>query len=137
MLQGAIVLLFFLLLWATFGHFDEVAVAPGKLVPMTYLQVVQPPESGIVSHVSPDVTEGGNAGDRKTGQGDAGRQDNPPAGFRALVALKTPYLEAEGKRYRLTPGMQVAAEIKLGTRTVLEYLLSPVRKTVHEAGRER
>jgi HlyD family secretion protein len=33
--------------------------------------------------------------------------------------------------------MQVTAEINLGSRTVLEYLLSPVQKTVHEAGRER
>ena len=33
--------------------------------------------------------------------------------------------------------MQVVAEIKLGERTVLEYLLSPVRKAWHEAGRER
>jgi HlyD family secretion protein len=33
--------------------------------------------------------------------------------------------------------MQVAAEINQGRRTVLEYLLSPVRKTVQEAGRER
>jgi HlyD family secretion protein len=33
--------------------------------------------------------------------------------------------------------MQVTAEIKLGERTVLEYLLSPVRKAFHEAGRER
>ena len=30
--------------------------------------------------------------------------------------------------------MQVTAEIHLGTRTVLEYLLSPVRKAFHEAG---
>jgi HlyD family secretion protein len=36
----------------------------------------------------------------------------------------------------LSPGIQVNAEIKLGTRTVLEYLLSPVQKTLHEAGRE-
>ena len=33
--------------------------------------------------------------------------------------------------------MQVNAEIHLGTRTVLEYLLSPVQKIVHEVGRER
>jgi HlyD family secretion protein len=33
--------------------------------------------------------------------------------------------------------MQVVAEIHLGDRTVLEYLLSPVRKAFHEAGRER
>ena len=29
------------------------------------------------------------------------------------------------------------AEIHLGTRSVLEYLLSPVQKVVYEAGRER
>jgi HlyD family secretion protein len=33
--------------------------------------------------------------------------------------------------------MQTSAEIMLGTRTVAEYLLSPVRKAWHEAGRER
>jgi membrane fusion protein, hemolysin D len=33
--------------------------------------------------------------------------------------------------------MQVSAEIHLGTRTMLEYLLSPVQKVSHEAARER
>jgi len=32
--------------------------------------------------------------------------------------------------------MLVSAEIHLGTRTVMEYLLSPVSRTLHEAGRE-
>ena len=35
------------------------------------------------------------------------------------------------------PGMQVTAEIILGRRSVLEYLVSPVQKTVFEAGHER
>lgn len=33
--------------------------------------------------------------------------------------------------------MQVNAEIHLGTRTVLEYLLSPVQKVAHKAVVER
>jgi HlyD family secretion protein len=33
--------------------------------------------------------------------------------------------------------MQVQAEIKLGRRTVLEYLLSPVQRAWQEAARER
>jgi HlyD family secretion protein len=33
--------------------------------------------------------------------------------------------------------MQVSAGIHRGTRTVLEYLLPPVQKVAHEAGRER
>jgi len=51
--------------------------------------------------------------------------------------LATQSIEAGGTRHRLAPGMQVAAEISLGSRSVLEYLLSPVQKTFHEAGRER
>ena len=47
------------------------------------------------------------------------------------------HLESQGRQLRLVPGMQVNAEIHLGTRTVLEYLLSSVQKIAHEAGRER
>jgi HlyD family secretion protein len=57
--------------------------------------------------------------------------------YRSLVALKSQSLEADGRNYPLHPGMQVSAEIHLGTRTVLEYLLSPVQKAFHEAARER
>ena len=46
-------------------------------------------------------------------------------------------IERDGFVHSLTPGMQVSAEINLGDRTVLEYILSPVRKAFHEAGRER
>jgi hemolysin D len=46
-------------------------------------------------------------------------------------------LDPDGRRFPLTAGMQSNAEIRLGTRTVMEYLLSPVRKAWHEAGRER
>lgn len=40
-------------------------------------------------------------------------------------------------KYPLSVGMQTTAEILLGDRTVAEYLLSPVKKAWHEAGRER
>lgn len=46
-------------------------------------------------------------------------------------------IDVEGHPQPLEAGMQVSAEIIIGQRTVLEYLLSPVRKVVHEAGRER
>jgi hypothetical protein len=39
--------------------------------------------------------------------------------------------------HRRTPATAVSAEIVLGRRTVLEYLLSSLQKTIHEAGRER
>jgi HlyD family secretion protein len=54
-----------------------------------------------------------------------------------LIGLAGNHVENQGRPLRLMPGMQVSAEIHLGTRTVLEYLLSPVQKIAHDAGRER
>jgi membrane fusion protein, hemolysin D len=89
---------------------------------------------GVVEQVSPDASELPAA--QNENKRDAA-QPGTPLGYRALVALKTPYLERDGVRHSLSSGMQVTAEINLGSRTVLEYLLSPVRKTLQEAGRER
>jgi HlyD family secretion protein len=88
---------------------------------------------GVVKHVSPDATDGADG--RQIRRKDD--QSSPNQGYRTLLALATPYLERDGVRHRLSPGMQVSAELNLGSRTVLEYLLSPVQKTVAEAGRER
>ena len=91
---------------------------------------------GHVKHVSPDSSElpqAQNLEREKAGE----EHMPPPTGFRALVALDRPYLELDGVKYPVTPGMQLTAEIHLGTRTVLEYLLSPVQKVAHEAGREK
>jgi len=91
---------------------------------------------GVVRHVSADAS----SAQEKNKGGEPAKDDALPAAglnYLALVELNSPVLEAQGARLRLTPGMQVSAEILLGTRTVLEYLLSPIQKTVHEAARER
>jgi HlyD family secretion protein len=92
--------------------------------------------SGKVLHVNADATEAPSPNTRSDAL--TGR-DRPmgPLSFRALVEPATQELVADGQRYALQPGMQVAGEIHLGTRTVLEYLLSPVQKAFHEAARER
>ena len=91
---------------------------------------------GTVRQVSADATEAPSANTRSDAL--TGR-DRPmgPLTYRASIALKTQSLTADGEKYALAPGMQVAAEINLGTRTVLEYVLSPVQKAFHEAARER
>jgi HlyD family secretion protein len=91
---------------------------------------------GTVVQVSADATETPNPNTRSDALTGRDRPTGPLA-FRALVDLKQQHLKIEGERYALAPGMQVVSEIKLGERTVLEYLLSPVQKAWHEAGRER
>lgn len=92
---------------------------------------------GVVGRVSADSSDAqGQArlGDQGT---ETGVTTGAPLHYRTLVHLRDQHLLADGQRHRLAPGMQVTAEIKLGTRTVLEYLFSPVSKAFQEAGRER
>ena len=51
-----------LLVWAIFAKLDIVAVAEGRLVPQTYLKVVQPSESGIVREILVKEGDAVNAG---------------------------------------------------------------------------
>jgi len=61
----------------------------------------------------------------------------PELAYRARVKLAANGLEADGRRLKLVPGMALTAEVHIGRRTVLEYLLSPIRKVAAEAARER
>src|SRR5438045_7496865 len=51
MLRLLVALLAAVLLWMVFGRLDIVAVADGKLVPSSYLKIVQPAEQGIVKEI--------------------------------------------------------------------------------------
>lgn len=87
---------------------------------------------GRVEHVGADSV------DNASGNSQAGlMKKGQPLAYKALVTLQTMQLEMDGARFPLSVGMQTNAEIHLGDRTVMEYLLSPVRKAWHEAGRER
>jgi membrane fusion protein, hemolysin D len=91
---------------------------------------------GKVLHINADATEAPSPNTRS----DALTGRDRPMGslaFRTLVELAGQELLADGRRYPLQPGMQVTGEIHLGTRSIVEYLLSPVQKAFHEAGRER
>lgn len=88
---------------------------------------------GTVEHVSADAADGNTA---NANQYDTNKKTQPLL-YKALVRLKDMALAMDGQRFALSAGMQTNVEIWLGDRTVMEYLLSPVRKAWHEAGRER
>ena len=46
-------------------------------------------------------------------------------------------IQVGGRQVNLSPGMEVTVEIKTGQRRVIEYLLSPLLKSVKESLRER
>lgn len=57
--------------------------------------------------------------------------------FKAKVALNSQHIKANGKTFLLTPGMNVTAEIKTGSRRILDFFLSPLLRYKQEAIRER
>lgn len=84
---------------------------------------------GAVRQIGADAQE-------KTESGGIARS-SPESLYRTLISLESGHLEGRDKRHVLVPGMLITAEIHLGTRGVWEYLLSPLQRVRHEAGRER
>jgi len=91
---------------------------------------------GTVLHVSADSADGATSHGTAANVGGASARTVPLV-YKALVTLAAMQLETDGRRFPLGAGMQANAEILIGQRSVIDYLLSPVRKAWHEAGRER
>jgi len=68
---------------------------------------------------------------------DAVTDEKRGAIFPARLLLATNRIDVEGKLVRLTPGMNLSAEIKTGQRRVIDFLLSPVQRASQESLRER
>lgn len=93
---------------------------------------------GVVDTISRDAID--------TGRGASESRDKQPANDQPqglVYAARIRLLCGAGEQRRsplcdrVQPGMQAQAEIKTGTRRIIQYLLSPLAKAVDEAGRER
>ncbi|WOB05897.1 HlyD family type I secretion periplasmic adaptor subunit [Piscinibacter gummiphilus] len=68
---------------------------------------------------------------------DAVNDEKRGAIFPATLTLRDNDILVDGKRIHLSPGMNLTAEIKTGRRSVFDYLLSPLQRTVSESLGER
>ena len=57
--------------------------------------------------------------------------------FATTITMDRNQLTVDGKQINLMAGMAVSAEIKTGKRSVMDYLLSPLKTTIDESMRER
>ena len=71
----------------------------------------------------------------KNRSGDS-KPDGQPAFFRARIALGPLELRDVPQDFRLIPGMTATAEIKVGRRTIISYLLDPIVRLFDESLRE-
>ena len=68
---------------------------------------------------------------------DAVNDEKRGALFPATLTLNATQIDVDGKAIRLSPGMNLTAEIKTGQRRVIEFLLSPIQRAGNESLRER
>jgi hemolysin D len=55
----------------------------------------------------------------------------------ARVSLDHEQMQVDDGPVNLSPGMAVTVEIKIGTRRIISYLLSPLARYTHDSLRER
>ena len=140
-----LILLLALLLWAILGRLDIVAVAEGKLIPETYLKIVQPAEAGIVKDIL--VREGQNV---KAGQvllrmdaliTDADAKSIEAEYQRKRLTLRRIEAELSGQAFKTHDGdpPQLAEEVAAqyhANRTAFEAALAEERSRLVKAKQE-
>jgi len=55
----------------------------------------------------------------------------------ATIGLERSWIDVDGNRVALSPGLAATADIRTGTRAIISYLLSPLQTSIAQAGRER
>jgi hemolysin D len=100
--------------------------------------------SGKVTHIARDAIPQadaaqieGNPARPSESQTFAGAQRMQNLVFPVTITIEKPELVVGGRRIAMSPGMTVTAEIKTGSRRILEYLFSPLVEVGSEAMRER
>jgi len=146
---------------AVSGTVQQVAVHTegGVVTPAQVLMVIVPKDAEVTAEVTIENKDIGfvNAGDLaqvkletfpftrygtidanvKSVTADAVNDEKRGAIFPATLVLSQATIAVDGRRINLSPGMNVTAEIRTGKRRVIEYLLSPVQRTLGESLGER
>lgn len=96
---------------------------------------------GKILSVSQDAITRNTATGKTSAEGAEGNTSSEPNGqeyvFAARIAIDQATMNIDGKEVNLNPGMAITAEIKTGSRHVIEFLLSPLQTRTHQALRER
>lgn len=101
---------------------------------------------GIVRRISPDsvdqrdAAQGADASTAVRGMNSAtlsGVSRVQNLVYPVTIELKQLSIRADGRDVPLGPGMMVTAEVRTGSRKVIDYLLSPLREIQSQAAKER
>lgn len=55
----------------------------------------------------------------------------------ATIILDRSYVDTDGRRMILSPGLAATVDVRTGSRRIISYLISPLQTSISQAGRER
>lgn len=90
---------------------------------------------GVVETISRDAIDMNQSGGQQ--RDEQGRPAQQGLVYAARIRLDKRTIRVGGRDQLVGPGLAVQAEIVTGQRRIIQYLLSPISKTLDEAGRER
>jgi hemolysin D len=90
---------------------------------------------GVVETISRDAIDMNQGGG--TQRDDKGQPAQQGLVYSAKIRMLKKSIRTGGREQPIGPGLAVQAEIVTGKRRIIKYLLSPIQKTMDEAGRER
>lgn len=90
---------------------------------------------GIVESISRDAVDMSQQGSQRTEPN--GHPSQQGLVYVTRIRLLQRAIRVAGQDQAIGPGLAVQAEIVIGRRRIIDYLLSPIAKTMDEAGRER
>lgn len=91
---------------------------------------------GVVESISRDAIDMSQPGQQMVKDAN-GRPIQQGLVYSARIRLNQRTISVQGRDQIIGPGLAVQAEIKTGERRIIDFLLSPIAKTMDEAGRER
>ena len=94
---------------------------------------------GVLKSLTPDTVEDASAretAEDMTAPGLRTQQRQSPIHYRARVALTDTKLRNLPPGFALRPGMRLVADIKIGRRSILHYVLNPLTRVIDESLRE-
>jgi HlyD family secretion protein len=94
---------------------------------------------GIVRSISPDVLDDGNPRETAAANSAPGlkREIHPsPIHYRARIEVTETHFRNMPVDFMLRPGMRLVGDIKLGRRSVLQYVMNPLTRVIGESFRE-
>ncbi|MBI5648636.1 MAG: HlyD family type I secretion periplasmic adaptor subunit, partial [Ignavibacteriae bacterium] len=117
---------------------DDTPVEVEAMVPNKDIGFVREGQEAVVKIETFNFTKYGSVrGKVRRVSHDAVADEKRGLVYTAHVVLMATTMMIDGNDVALAPGMAVTTELKMGTRTVIEFLLSPLLRYRQEGGRER